>query len=142
MVVTTAYDTIMRYFFAMPTDWSVELNEVLLVFITLLAGAELVKKNQHIQMDIFYTRMPKAAQKASRILTAIIGSLFCACLFWIGLKTTIATYIGKVYLAGAFRFPLWILYALIPLGMSLMSLEFLLRLIAEFDPKAKKGERA
>lgn len=131
MMLTTTYDTIMRYFFAKPTDWSVELNEVLLVFITLLAGAELVKRDQHIQMDLIYLRLSPKGQKISRAFTSILGILFCACLVWIGLKTTWSTYLGKVYLSGAFRFPVWIMYALIPLGMTLMALEFLTRLIRE-----------
>ncbi|MDI6753692.1 MAG: TRAP transporter small permease [Thermodesulfobacteriota bacterium] len=140
MMLTTAYDTIMRYFFARPTVWSVELNEVFLVFITLLAGAELVKRNQHIQMDLIYLRLPEGSQRASRILTSIIGILLCGGLFWLGLKTTITTYQGKVYAAGAFRLPFWILYALIPIGMSLMTFEFLCRLIVEFSSEVKRGK--
>lgn len=140
MMLTTGYDTIMRYFFARPTIWSVELNEVFLVFITLLAGAELVKKDQHIQMDLLYTRLPGSAQRGSRILISMVGFLLCAGLFWLGLKTTISTYQGKVYAAGAFRLPLWILYGMIPLGMSWMSLEYLLRLIGELEEGDKKGE--
>ncbi|MBI5966571.1 MAG: TRAP transporter small permease, partial [Deltaproteobacteria bacterium] len=67
MMLTTSYDTIMRYFFARPTIWSIELNEVFLVFITLFAGAELVKRDQHIQMDLLYARLPSNFQKYSRI---------------------------------------------------------------------------
>jgi TRAP-type C4-dicarboxylate transport system permease small subunit len=140
MMVTTTYDTIMRYFFAKPTDWSVELNEVLLVFITLLAGAELVKRDQHIQMDLIYLRLPEKGQKISRICTSILGILFCVCLVWIGFKATWSTYLGKVYLSGAFRFPVWIMYALIPLGMILMAFEFLTHLIKKIKEEAPKGK--
>ncbi len=142
MMLTTAYDTIMRYFFARPTVWSVELNEVLLVSITLLAGAELVKKDLHIQMDLLYTRLSGQAQWGSRVLTAILGILFCAFLFWYGLQTTITNYLGKVYAAGAFRLPLWMLYAFIPLGMFFMGLEFLLRLIDGLKSLEEKGDGA
>lgn len=131
MMVTTTYDTIMRYFFAKPTEWSVELNEVLLVFITLLAGAELVKRDQHIHMDLVYLRLPEKGKKISRVGAFILGSLFCTCLVWIGIKVTWSTYLGKVYLSGAFRLPVWIIYILIPLGMISMALEFLSRLWEE-----------
>lgn len=131
MMLTTAYDTLMRYFFAQPTDWSVELNEVFLVFITLFAGAELVKRDQHIQMDLLYNKLPGGPQKGARILIYLVGFLICAGLFWLGLQATISTYIGKVYAAGAFRLPLWVLYAMIPIGMGLMFLEYLAHLISE-----------
>ncbi|MDO8957975.1 MAG: TRAP transporter small permease [Deltaproteobacteria bacterium] len=135
MMLTTAYDTIMRYFFAQPTDWSVELNEVFLVFVTLFAGAELVKRDQHIQMDLLYNKLPGGPQKGARILIYLVGFLICAGLFWLGLQATISTYIGKVYAAGAFRLPLWLLYVMIPIGMGLMFLEYLARLISEIKGK-------
>lgn len=139
MMLTTAYDTIMRYFFAAPTIWAVELNERLLVVITLLAAAQLVKMDQHIQMDLIYNLMPGWGQKGSRVLIWVVGILFCGCFFWIGLQSTITTYVGKVYASGAFRMPYWIVYGLIPLGMALMVFEFLFRLIAEFIPEGRKG---
>lgn len=135
MMLTTAYDTIMRYFFAQPTAWSVELNEVFLVFVTLFAGAELVKRDQHIQMDLLYNKLPGGPQKGARILIYLVGFLICAGLFWLGLQATISTYIGKVYAAGAFRLPLWLLYVMIPIGMGLMFLEYLARLISEIKGK-------
>jgi TRAP-type C4-dicarboxylate transport system permease small subunit len=139
MMLTTAYDTIMRYFFAAPTIWAVELNERLLIVITLLAGAQLVKMDQHIQMDLFYNLFPVGGQKASRVLIWVVGILFCGCFFWVGLQSTITTYVGKVYASGAFRMPYWVVYGLIPLGMALMFFEFLFRLIAEFIPEGRKG---
>jgi len=140
MMLTTGYDIILRYFFARPTTWSVELNEVFLVFITLFAGAELVKRDQHIQMDLLYTRLPGSVQRGSRILISLVGFLLCSGLFWLGLKTSISTYQGKVYAAGAFRLPLWVLYSTIPIGMSCMSLQYLLRLMGELQEGNKKGE--
>ena len=142
MMLTTAYDTIMRYFFAAPTIWAVELNERLLVVITLLAGAQLVKMDQHIQMDLFYNLMPGWGQKGSRILIWVVGILFCGCFFWIGLQSTITVYVGGVYASGAFRMPYWVVYSLIPLGMALMVFEFLFRLIAEFIPEEKRGGKS
>ena len=139
MMLTTAYDTIMRYFFAAPTIWAVELNERLLIVITLLAAAQLVKMDHHIQMDLFYNLMPGWGQKGSRVLIWVVGILFCICFCWFGLQATITTYIGKVYASGAFRLPYWVIYAFIPLGMALMVLEFFFRLIAEFTPERRKG---
>lgn len=142
MMLTTSYDTIMRYFFARPTEWSVELNEVLMVFITLLAAPELVKRGHHIQMDLLYSRLSGGAQKRARVTTLFIGLLFCACIFWYGLQTTITSYISKIYAAGAFRMPFWVLYSLIPLGMLLMSVEFFLQLIGELRGPGEREEGA
>jgi TRAP-type C4-dicarboxylate transport system permease small subunit len=142
MMLTTAYDTVMRYFFARPTEWSVELNEVFLVFITLFAGAELVKRDQHIQMDLLYNQLPGGPQKGVRILIYLVGFLICAGLFWLGVQATISTYIGKVYAAGAFRLPLWVLYVMIPIGMGFMFLEYLARLLSELKRKGTPGRES
>lgn len=137
MMLTTCYDVLMRYFLARPTTWAVELNAMLLVFITFLAGAELVKNDQHIQMDIIFNRLSIGSQKYLSLFISLFAFLLCLILAWTGAKATLAVYKAAIFTAGAFRMPMWIPYAFIPAGSILMGLQYLFKITASFCQKGR-----
>jgi len=118
MMLTTAYDTIMRYFFAAPTIWAVELNERLLVVITLLAGAHWSKWTSISRWTSSTTLCPDGGKKGARVLDLGRGDSFLR-VFLLGgaAKHDYHLRWGGVRI-GAFRLPYWVVYGLIPLGMA------------------------
>jgi len=135
MLLGTCYDVMMRYVFANPTSWVVELNSVLLVYVAFLCAAELVAKGQHIDMDVLVTRLSNRVRKSVDILNAVVAFLFCVVLTWMGSITTLTTYRYGIYTSGDFHMPLWLIYIPIPLGSLFIGLEYMLRIIET----AKRG---
>ena len=129
MLVTTCYDVTMRYFFAKPTSWAIELNAVLLVYMGFISAAELVRRGQHIDMGILVNRLSKRAQRGVDVFVSMLVILFCAVLVWMGGKAALSTYKYGMYMAGEFRMPLWVIYIVIPLGSVFLGLEYLLHII-------------
>lgn len=128
MLLTTCYDVIMRYVFAMPTSWTVEINSILMVYVTFLGGAEIVKKKQHIDMNILFNHFSGKAQKSIDVSNSVVALLFCGVLVWMGANATFSTYKYGMYTAGLFQVPLWVIYIIIPVSSVLISLEYLLHI--------------
>lgn len=129
MLVTTCYDVTMRYCFAKPTSWAIELNAVLLVYMGFICAAELVKRGQHIDMSILTNRLSNRTQRRVDVFVSVMVILFCAVLVWMGGKVALSTYKYGMYMAGEFRMPLWVIYIVIPLGSLFLGLEYLLHII-------------
>lgn len=139
MMLTTCYDVVMRYVFARPTDWSVELNAALLIFITFLSAAELTKGDHHIKMEALYDILPPGAKKCIDFVMLVISLALCAILLWLGVKLTVTNYISGIATSGTFSLPMWIPYLCIPVGSFLMGLELLVK-IARFGKTGSEGD--
>ena len=129
MLVTTCYDVFMRYIFAKPTSWAIELNAVLLVYMGFICAAELVRRGQHIDMGVLVTRLSRRTQKRVDVFDSVLVILFCAVLVWMGGKAALSTYKYGMYMAGEFHMPLWVIYIVIPVGALFIGLEYLLHII-------------
>ena len=143
MTVSTLYDVLMRYAFSRPTIWAVELNAALLVIVTFLASAELVHRDQHIQMDTLYDRLGPTTRRIVGRLVDLSVLLFCGALVWMAGDVTETVYRSRIYSAGAFRFPMWIPYATITLGTLVMAVEYSIKVVVGASPApAAQGDRA
>lgn len=57
------YEVCMRYLFHSPTDWTEELSRYIFVYMSYIAAALAVKRNQHIKVDIIRQYLPPLGQK-------------------------------------------------------------------------------
>ena len=135
IMLTTCYDVFMRYIFSKPTNWSIEIGALSLVFIAFLAGAELTRNNHHIQMDLIFNRLKPRGQKYVDLFLFVVAILFCLVLFWVSSKTTLIVYKTGILTGGAFRIPIWMYYIVVPLGSLIMALENVAKIVSSFQPK-------
>ena len=57
MVVSLFYDVMMRYLFASPTNWALEVNTFLLLFVCTIPTADVLDSNVHIRVTFLTDRM-------------------------------------------------------------------------------------
>jgi TRAP-type C4-dicarboxylate transport system permease small subunit len=143
MMVSTCYDVIMRYAFARPTSWSVSVNAMALAFITFFAGAELVRRDQHLKMELVAARVPRMIRPYVELSINLLAFLFVVLLTWIGATTWQTVYLTGMRSSDELHLFLWIVYLAIPVGSLFMALEYLVRI---FELAARKftheaGER-
>jgi TRAP-type C4-dicarboxylate transport system permease small subunit len=126
MAITIFYDAIMRHFFSMPTSWSLEINQFLLVYLGLATAGEIQRNQSHIHIEFFADRLPVRFRFGLEILIRLIGVAFCAVLAWRG--GVIAWQAGEYgeRVSSAFGTPLVLPYAIIPLGFGLLGIQFLI----------------
>ena len=105
--------------------WVIEVSEYALLFITFLGAPYLLEKNMHVVLDLFYNSFRGRPKRVLQLLNAGIGFAVCAVLFVIGVQVVIDQYMTGTREVTVMRPPSWWITAALPLGVGLMSVQFL-----------------
>lgn len=138
MTLTICYDATMRYFFAAPTSWSLEVNSFLVVYLAIMMAAGVQQRGEHIAITLWPDKAGPRARKAMAVVTALVGAAFCAILVWRGSLMTYDAYIYSERVSSAFGTPTFIPYAMLPIGFATLGLQFLINLFRE-PPEREEG---
>ena len=82
MMLAVCAEIVFRYFLHMPLKWVVEISEVLLLYMTFLATAWLLKEEGHVTIDVLFTRFKPKVQNLLSVIISIIGALVALILVW------------------------------------------------------------
>ena len=118
-----------RYLFNMPTIWQVEIAVYLLIAATFLGAPYGLKQNAHINIDILVIWLPEKVRSRLDIITSFLAFLFCLFLGWRGCVMWWEAFDGGWKSSSLLSVPLVYPYALLPLGMILTSLQYVIRLM-------------
>lgn len=141
MVITICYDVVMRYAFMAPTTWSLEVNTFLVLFITLIPAADVLRSDDQLRITFFAAKLGPSSQKAVAILTSVLGCGFSAVMTWKGLNMAIQAFRYDERMSTALGTPLGIPYLFLPIGFGLLLLQYLILLLGAVtgsDAKMKK----
>jgi len=125
LMLLTCYMVIMRYIFRQPPGWIIEISEYMLVYLTFLGTAWLLRENGHPRVDIIYTSLPSLLKKGVDIFISTIGSASCFILSGLSAWVTWDNYQREICFSQTLSIPKWIILGVIPLGSLLLALQFL-----------------
>ena len=115
----------LRYVIGAPTVWQTELSIYLLMFAAFVGGAYGLRHGDHVNVDIVIDKLPGRARVAANIVAALLGLLFVVVVAVISFKLWwFATSTGQRS-GTAWNPPLTFPYLIVPLGMTLMGLQYL-----------------
>lgn len=135
MVVSLFYDVMMRYVFAAPTNWALEVNTFLLLFICTIPTADVLDSNVHIRVTFLTERMSQRTVERLQILRGIAGILFCAAMIWKGSVMTLQAWQNNDRMSTSLGTPMFIPYLFLPLGFFLLSLQYCVLLKSGLTPQ-------
>lgn len=142
ILCSVVLDALLRYFLRSPQIWVVELSEYSLYYICFLGTPWLLRKGGHTNIDILVNCFRPRIQNKLNAGMSILGAVLCIVIFWHTGKITFKYFLTGYTTVTLLEFPLWPLFAAIPLSMLLCSIEFLLlarRYIkSNFTPAEKK----
>jgi TRAP-type C4-dicarboxylate transport system permease small subunit len=108
--------------------WSNEVSEDILYLLTLLAAPWLLRKGQHIRVDILLRALPPRVGWTMEWAGDLLG-LCCSLYFvWYGLKVLVASYQAGAVTIKTLVLPEWWLLAALPVAFLLLAVEFLFRM--------------
>jgi TRAP-type C4-dicarboxylate transport system permease small subunit len=114
----------------LPTPvWVVQFNEYALLWITFMATAWVLAKNQHVTVQLATQRVGRTGQRVLGIIHSIVGAALCGVLCWYGIHTTSDHFARKVVDVGSVDFPKAVVILIIPVGFFLLTIQFLRNLI-------------
>jgi TRAP-type C4-dicarboxylate transport system permease small subunit len=105
-----------------------ELSEDGLYLITMLAAPGLLRRGQHIRIDILLRMIPAKLGWAMEWLGDATGFICCLCFIWYGARATAASYLAGSLSIKTLVFPEWWILLPMPICFLLVALEFIFRM--------------
>lgn len=125
MMVNSTANAIGRYVFGKSLFFSEELNQFLIVAVTFIGFAYAVRKGRNIRMTAVYDSLGYAAKKTISTVISITTGLL---MFYLAYKAIF--YVIEIKelnrLSPALQFPVYIIYSIIPVGLSIAGLQYLI----------------
>lgn len=125
MMVNSTANAIGRYVFGKSLFFSEELNQFLIVAVTFIGFAYAVRKGRNIRMTAVYDSLGYGAKKAISTVISITTGLL---MFYLAYKAIF--YVVEIKelnrLSPALQFPVYIIYSIIPVGLSIAGLQYLI----------------
>jgi len=124
VLLIMSLDVIMRFFFNRPMVWQSDITIYIMVYITFLGTAWLLKKGGHVSIDMLVERLDPPSRAILGIFSSIIGIITTLILTWYGVITVIETFqAGSFYFAQIY-IPRFLILGIIPLGSCLLFIQF------------------
>ena len=136
MVVLVSADIVLRNLTRTGFPWANEVSEYALYFITLLTAPWLLRRGQHVRIDLVLTYLPARVAWLMEAAADVLGFLVCLVMMRYGIKMTIdSALLGSITIKNLV-FPEWWLLWPLPACFALIAAEFVFR----FD-RLMRGDR-
>jgi TRAP-type C4-dicarboxylate transport system permease small subunit len=116
-----------------------ELSEDILYLVTLLAAPGLLRRGQHIRIDIVLQALPPRVAWLLEWVGDVIGLICCLIFVWYGASVAAASFFDGSISIKTLVLPEWWLLAPMPVAFGLLALEFVFRMqrlaLAERRPR-------
>lgn len=127
MVVMVTADIILRNFTRTGFPWANEVSEYALYITTLLTAPWLLRRGQHVRIDLVLTAMPARIAWLMEAAADVIGFAVCVIIMRYGFKMTVdSAMLGSITIKNLV-FPEWWLLWPLPLCFALLAVEFVFR---------------
>ncbi|WP_298961554.1 TRAP transporter small permease [uncultured Roseibium sp.] len=125
MMVNSTANAIGRYVFGQSLFFAEELNQFLIVGVTFVGFAYAVRRGRNIRMTAVYDALSPRSKKVLLTLISLTTGLL---LMFLTYKSVL--YVQEVKginrLSPALQFPVYLIYAVIPVGLAMASLQYLI----------------
>lgn len=139
MTVMIGADVLLRNIGLGGVPPSNELSEDILYLVTLLAAPGLLRRGQHIRIDIVLQALPPRAAWLLEWVGDILGLACCLVFVWYGASVAAASFFDGSVSIKTLVLPEWWLLAPMPIAFALLALEFVFRMqrlaLAERRPR-------
>ncbi len=125
MMVNSTANAIGRYFFNKSLFFSEELNQFLIVAVTFIGFAYAVRKGRNIRMTAVYDSLGFSSRK---MISTLISLTTGVLMLFLAYKSVFYVIELKEInrLSPALQFPVYIIYSIIPIGLSVAGLQYII----------------
>ena len=124
IMLATGTEVVVRKLFGFSMVWTVEYSEHAILYITFLSAAWLVKKRQHVKIDVVLNSLNPARQVWLNMVMYLVGAALCLFTAYHSALTVWDVWQRHVYTTTTLEIPMAPLIAIIGVGSLLLSIEF------------------
>jgi TRAP-type C4-dicarboxylate transport system permease small subunit len=121
------YSVMVRYWTHEATDWQDEFSVFLLIGVTFGSAAWVHSQRGHIGIEALKAVLPPRIERARQLIVDFLSALFCAFFSWKSWTLFHEAWSEGHTSATAWAPPLWIPYAIMASGMTLLTLQIVLQ---------------
>ena len=132
MIVLAVGQVLLRNFFGLGFAWSDPMTRLLVLWVGLMGAMVASRNNKHINMDVISRWLPKTMRRVTHVLTGLFTSTVCAVVAYNAGRFVYLDYADGLYAFGSF--PAWIAELIVPFGLGVMSLRFLVLGFTSSEP--------
>ncbi len=118
--------------------WGDEVVVYFTVWAIFIIASQLVRSDGHVRPDIVLRLMKPDGQRVTEIFNCLVALVFCGGLIWYAIEICSVSLSLDERSSTGLEFPMWIYYAALPVGCTLMGIRYLIRLYSyafRFDPE-------
>lgn len=134
------YEVIMRYFFNDPTDWSLEFNIFMLVGATFMGSAYTQMKRGHVGIGLLDGLLPDHWNRLRLFLSDVLSTALCGFVAWYSWIYFYQAWDEGWVTDSPWGPKLWIPYFFMALGMTTLTVQYLVQIVEDLWPQQLKGE--
>jgi len=109
-------------------EWANEISEAMLFLVTLLTAPWLLRRGQHIRVDIILRAVPPQLGWIFEWIVDLLGLACCATIAWYSARAAWASYHAGSLSIKTMVTPEWWLLSVLPLAFTALTLEMLFRM--------------
>lgn len=118
-----------RYFFKVPTEWQDETAIFLLIGATFFSGAYVQSFRGHVGVEAVAGLLSPRVNRWRMMFVELVSAAFCSFFAWKSWTLFLEAHHDGYTSNSTWGPPLWIPYALMALGMTLLALQLLLEVV-------------
>ena len=127
------YGVVLRYVLVASTVWQTEQAVYFLMFAAFVGGAYGLRHGDHVNLSLIVERLPEKTRLYVRLLASVLGFLFVAIVAVIGYFLWWETTEAGRTSGTAWNVPLTYPYLIVPVGMTLIALQYLVIVVQRFQ---------
>jgi TRAP-type C4-dicarboxylate transport system permease small subunit len=140
-MLIVCYGVFLRYVLGASTVWQLELSTYFLMFAAFVGGAYGLRHGDHVNLSLIVDRLPEKARLYVRLVASILGFVFIAIVAVIAFNLWWQTAQAGRTSGTAWNVPLTYPYFIVPLGMTLIALQYLVIVVQLFQ-RIRAGDYA
>lgn len=125
------YEVIARFVFNSPTNWVHESMFLMYGMQYMLCGAYAYREDQHVRVDVFYTKFSPRGKAIADIVTSVFFFIFMVTMLWTGARFAMDAINNHEVSFTEWGVQYWPVKLMLPIGAFLMLLQGLSKLIKD-----------
>lgn len=130
IAVSVSAEIIGRAIGLRPFGWTLEVAEYLLLAATFLGAPWVLRRADHVRVDIVVPFLPAVVRRPVRIAVESLAGVICLVLAFYGFDVMEDAYTRGSTLFRRLVIPQWPILMVMPVGMSVLAVEFFRRAVA------------
>lgn len=127
MMLATVVKVAMRYLFNHGILGIDQISGTMMLYITFLGAAWVLRREGHVTVDIVLTLLPERVQRGVQVVGSLVAAAACLTVAWFATGTVLLSIQRGILVAAEIEIPRAFNLMVIPLGAFLLGIEFLRR---------------